>query len=192
MDFSIRFATVADATAMLEIYAHSVNTGTASWEFVPPTLAEFTQRIVDKQAHGFPWILACDGDTVLGYAYASNYAERAGYTWVAEPTIYMAQEMQGKGVSKPLYEALIALLQAQGFYSLMARITHPNPASEAFHAKLGFVSDGCLQQIGWKNGTWMGLALMRLQLREPTGTPAPIIPVQALGADFVAGVLQRK
>ena len=42
---SIRPATLADIPAIARIYAHAVNTGTASFELEAPTEAEMTRRM---------------------------------------------------------------------------------------------------------------------------------------------------
>lgn len=49
---------------------------------------------------------------------------------------------------------VLAGLVVQGFRNAYAGITLPNPASECFHAALGFTPVGVYRGIGYKQGAW--------------------------------------
>ena len=136
-DFLIRFATVADIPAILDIYGPYVLNTAISFEYSVPTLAEFTDRFLGITAQ-FPWLVWEEDGRILGYAYGSLPFGRAAYRWCAASSIYLSPDAQGRGIGKALYAALEDLLHAQGYLRTYAIITSDNPGSLAFHEKTGF------------------------------------------------------
>ena len=59
MSVTVRKATVGDAAAIAAIYAHHVLHGTASYELVPPSVAETVARIERVTGRGWPFLAAC-------------------------------------------------------------------------------------------------------------------------------------
>ena len=111
---SIRPASEADLPQILAIYGPYVENTTCSFEYTIPTMEEFTLRFRSITAR-FPWIVWEDAGGVLGDAYASAPFHRAAYSWVAEPSIYVAPQAQGRGIGRALYAALEESLRLQGF-----------------------------------------------------------------------------
>ena len=74
----IRIAVDADVPAILAIYAPYVLQTTYSFEYEPPTEAEFLTRF-RSVIHTFPWLVWEEDGEILGYAYASAPFERAAY-----------------------------------------------------------------------------------------------------------------
>ena len=68
---TFRMATVADAKALLAIYAPYTE-GTASFEEGPPSLEEFAGRIREISAV-YPYIVCEVDGEIAGYAYAHRY-----------------------------------------------------------------------------------------------------------------------
>ncbi len=66
----IRPATEADLPFVTEIYRHAVRYGTATFELIPPDLAEMTRRFRALMDGGFPYLVAEVDGRVIGYAYA--------------------------------------------------------------------------------------------------------------------------
>ena len=186
---TLRMARPGDADAMLEIYAPYVEQTTASWEYETPSLAEFTGRLREHLDAGFPWLVAEEGGAVLGYAYAGRFAARRGYDWDAEATVYLSAAAHRRYVGTALYTALLALLRKQGYINCFALITHPNPASAAFHARLGFAEVARLPHAGYKHGQWLGLSYYQRTLQPPPAAPMPPVPLSALDAGETQAVL---
>lgn len=171
----IRAAAEADLPAILEIYAPYVENTTYSFEYTVPTAAEFTQRFRTITAR-FPWLVWEENGRVLGYAYGSAPFERAAYAWSGEVSIYLAPEIQGRGVGRKLYEALETIMQRQGYRALYAIITDENAGSLAFHRALGYREAGHLSRCGLKFGRWLGVTWMEKQLNAvgfPSENPCP-------------------
>ena len=77
----IRPATEADLPAITEIYEHAVLHGTATFELIPPDLAEMTRRFRVLMDGGFPYLVAAVEGRVIGYAsQGGDIAERAAIT----------------------------------------------------------------------------------------------------------------
>ena len=155
----IRMATAADIPAMLEIYGPYVLNTTFTFEYTVPTVAEFTARFTQITAQ-FPWLVWEEQGRVLGYAYASAPFTRAAYQWCAEPSIYLAPRIQGKGIGRQLYAVLEELLHRQGYRVFYALITQENETSIAFHKKLGYTQTAVLPRCGVKFGRWLGVTWM--------------------------------
>ena len=133
----IRIAAEADVPEILDIYAPYVKNTTSSFEYEVPTMEAFTARFRKITAQ-FPWLVWEEQGMILGYAYGSLPFERAGYAWIAEVSIYLRPEAQGRGIGRLLYTALEKLLTIQGYHLIYAIITGENTGSIAFHKKLGY------------------------------------------------------
>ncbi|WP_404321278.1 GNAT family N-acetyltransferase [Arthrobacter luteolus] len=72
--------------------------------------------------------------------------------------------MRGTGLGKRLYAALVQRLGEQGYRTLVAGMTLPNPASEALHGSLGFTPVGVFRRVGFKHGAWHHVGWMQLDL----------------------------
>ncbi len=174
----IRPVDPADAAQIAAIYAHHVLHGTASYETVPPDAAEIGQRMARVLGHGWPWLVAEGEDgSLLGYAYATQFRDRAAYRYVCEDSIYIRNEARGQGVGKALLGALVAACAEAGFRQMVAVIGGAEPASAALHARLGFADAGRLSGIGRKQGRWLDTLYMQRSLGPGSSTPPPIEPV---------------
>lgn len=187
---TIRLAAPGDAAGMLEIYAPYVRETVVTFEYEVPSPEEFRQRIAATLPR-YPWLALENEDGVLGYAYAGRYQSRAAYQWDAEGSIYLAPPARGAGFAAPLYRCLMALLEAQGVRNFYGCITHPNPASEGFHRKLGFADLAIYPQAGYKLGQWLDVLWSWRPLGEKTSPPAPFCPLGELAPAVTAGILAR-
>ena len=72
------------------IYAHHVLSGTGSFEVEPPKLEEMTERWSQIVSNGWPFVVACpasDLSRVMGFAYATQYRDRAAYAKTFEVSV---------------------------------------------------------------------------------------------------------
>ena len=160
----IRIALESDIPAMLAIYAPYVQNTTVSFEYEVPSLEVFTRRFRDTTAQ-FPWLVWEEDGRILGYAYAAKPFERAGYSWCAEPSIYLRSDARGRGIGRKLYAVLEAILDAQGYCVLYALITGENLASLGFHEACGYSTAMVLPDCGRKFGRWLSLVWMEKRLK---------------------------
>ena len=162
-----------DVPLLHAIYAHSVATETASWEYEPPTLAEFAERRRKVLEQGFPYFTAeLDGKPV-GYSYASSYRARIGYRFVVEDSVYDAQDAAGRGIGKQLLHALIDECTTRGYRQMIAVIgDSANIRSVKLHEACGFKQVALFKGIGWKFGRWLDSVQMQRPLGAGDSAPA--------------------
>ncbi|MBR2407475.1 MAG: N-acetyltransferase [Lachnospiraceae bacterium] len=167
----IRFATPEDAEAILSIYSEYIKNTAVTFEIEVPSLASFRDRIARITEH-FPW-LVCEIDGVIaGYAFASKHGERAAYRWSADLSVYIHERFHRNHIASELYEAVIELLRTQGYYTVYAGVSTPNPKSEAFHHAYGFRCLGEFKNVGYKLGEWRGVAWYELPIAEYGKAPS--------------------
>ncbi|MGT2711326.1 GNAT family N-acetyltransferase [Streptococcus oriscaviae] len=161
----IRSAQPSDARELVAIYAPYVEETAISFEIQVPTVPEFEGRI-ERTLEKFPYLVAVEGNEILGYAYASTYYARAAYDWTVELFVYLRQDARGKGIGQQLYARLEEKLLARGFKNFLACIALPNPASIAFHEKMGYEQVAYFRKVGYKFGSWHDIVWMQKSLIE--------------------------
>ena len=159
----VRDATPADGLACAELYAPYVRDTAVTFELEPPSAAEMAERIALAQRE-HAWLVAEDGDGLVGYAYAGPFKARPAYRWACEVSVYIDAGRRRSGAGRKLYEALLARLRERGFRRASAGMTLPNQASQGLHAALGFVPVGTFHRVGWKHGAWHDVAWTELDL----------------------------
>ena len=169
---TVREAVEADLAAVQRIYAHFVLHGCASFEEVPPDLAEMRRRREAVRAAGLPYLVAASGGTVLGYAYATPYRPRPAYRNTVEDSVYVAQEGHQRGVGGALLGAVIAACERGPWRQMVAVIgDSANAGSIALHRRHRFEPVGTLRDVGFKHGRWLDTVLMQRGLGPRAATP---------------------
>jgi len=161
----------ADGPACAAIYAPFVTGSAVSFEEVAPDGSEMSRRIAETSTR-YPWLVADDGETVAGFAYATAHRTRAAYRWAADVTVYLGEGSRRQGLGTRLYTALFELLVRQGIAVAVAGITLPNPASVGLHESLGFELVGVYRRIGYKTGSWHDVGWWQREL-VPAGDRPP-------------------
>jgi phosphinothricin acetyltransferase len=165
MGLVIRPSRDEDVSFIAPIYAESVRTGTASWEYEPPSVGEFAQRRRDILAKGFPYFVAEFAGVPVGYSYASSYRARTGYRFTVENSVYVSPSASGRGVGKALLLALIDACREKGFRSMIAVIGDSNNlASIRLHQSCGFTTVGVFPELGFKFDRWLDSVQMMRKL----------------------------
>lgn len=184
MNTCIRLARPADAPAIQAIYAPVVISTPTSFELTPPTVEEMRERLEQKLLT-HPWIVYETQGLVVGSAYASAYRARAAYQWSVEVSVYLHEQWRGQGIGRALYTSLFALLRLQGFFSVYAGITLPNPASVALHEHMGLRPVGVYRQVGYKLGAWHDVGWWQGTLQPYV--PEPVAPLSLVEAQRLDG-----
>ena len=171
----LRLAVPEDGPALAEIYRPYVLETPITFDLDPPDGAEFARRIRNTLVR-YPYLVACQGDRILGYAYASAFKNRAAYDWSVETSIYVRKDCHGQGVGSALYTALETALARQHVLRVNACITDPNPGSVAFHEKFGYRLCAHFHDSGFKLGRWWDVIWMEKTLGGPAVPPPPFVP----------------
>jgi len=163
-DVLIREVAESDADAIAAIYAHHVLHGTASYDLEPPPSDFHRKKINWITGERWPFLVADVEGVLAGYAYVTQFRDRAAYRFTAEDSIYVHPDYMGRGIGKELLEALIERSGQPGFRTIIAVIGGAEPASIALHAKCGFREVGRLKGVGWKKERWLDSVYMQLDL----------------------------
>jgi len=160
----IRPAARAHASAIATIYNHYIVSTTVTFETERVTAADMQARIEETQSASLPWLVAEEGDRVLGYAYASKWKGRCAYRYSVESTVYLDAECIGRGIGKALYSTLIDDLRERGMHAVIGGVALPNAASIALHEALGFRKVAHFEQVGFKQDRWIDVGYWQLLL----------------------------
>jgi phosphinothricin acetyltransferase len=173
----IRFSTDADLPAITELYAHHVLHGTGTFEIDPPTLPDMAARRQDVLSKSLPYLVATDGQQLLGYAYCNWFKPRPAYRFSAEDSIYLAPAASGQGLGRALLAELCTQAERAGVRKLIAVIgDSANLGSIGVHRSCGFQNVGVLSACGWKFERWLDVVLMEKSLGLGASC-APAAPV---------------
>jgi L-amino acid N-acyltransferase YncA len=167
----IRPATEADLPAVTEIYDHAVRFGTATFELIPPDLAEMTRRFKALTGGGFPYLVAALDGRVAGYAYAGSYRPRPAYRFTVENSVYLDPAIHRRGIGLQLLRRLIADCETRGYRQMIAVIgDSANAGSVGVHTRCGFQMIGTHPNVGLKFGRWLDTVMMQLALGDGGAT----------------------
>jgi L-amino acid N-acyltransferase YncA len=167
----IRPAAEADLPFVTDIYAHAVRYGTATFELIPPDLAEMTRRFRTLMDGGFPYSVAALDGRVVGYAYAGAYRPRPAYRFTVENSVYLEPAIHRRGIGLQLMQHLIEACEARGYRQMIAVIgDSANAGSIGVHVRCGFQMIGTHPNVGLKFGRWLDTVMMQLSLGEGATT----------------------
>ena len=180
MSITIRTACVEDAREILNIYAYYVKNTAISFEYDVPTEIEFAGRI-ENTLKRYPYLVAVEGERIIGYAYAGPLKGRAAYDWSVETTVYVVNEQRKSGTGRALYEALEKELKDMGILNMYACIAEPigedpylTNDSPEFHERMGFAVIGRFHQCGYKFGHWYNMIWMEKFIGEHKDVTEPV------------------
>jgi L-amino acid N-acyltransferase len=159
----LRTATGADAPGILEIYNEQVLNSTATFDLEPRTMdahREWLKQFDDR----YVLLVADDGGDVVAWGCLHPYGSKPGYRFTAEDSVYVRVDRRGTGVGARMLEALIAAGDANGFRTIIARITGDNPVSVALHERYGFQLVGVERDVGKKFDRWIDVVEMQKML----------------------------
>lgn len=164
MAFTIRAVHEADTSAISEIYAYHVLHGTASYEVEPPSRDETLAKIRRVTAPGWPFLVAQEDGEIVGYAYATQFRDRAAYRFACEDSIYVAAGKMRRGIGGALLKSLMERSSAFGFRTIVAVVGGAEPASIALHERCGFLEVGRLKGVGFKFDRWLDSVYLQRDL----------------------------
>ena len=190
MTYKIRTVQLSDADAILKVYAPFITNTCISFEYVVPSVEEFTQRIASISAE-YTYIVLEKDEEIVGYTYAHRYLERVAYSWDVEVTIYLAPKAQGKGLGVRLYTALEKLMALQNIKNLYSCITGDNVHSIEMHRSMGYELIGTFPKAGFKHNRWLDVVWMAKVIGEKENAPLPLIPFAELDSKLVADALSE-
>jgi len=150
----IRDLTPLDSQEVARIFEDGIRTGEATFETAAPSWEEWDAAHTEHRL-----VAELDG-AVVGWAALSPVSERCCYGGVAESSVYVAEEVRGRGVGRELLEELIRRSEAAGIWTLQAGIFPENKPSLRLHLVCGFRLVGVRERLGELNGVWRDVLLL--------------------------------
>ncbi len=144
-----------DWDAVREIYLQGIATGNATFEQSVPGYQEWDERHLSTGRLVARW-----NHKILGWAALSRVSSRCVYQGVAEVSIYIAEEVRGRGIGRKLLRTLVEASEQDGIWTLQAGIFAENAVSIRLHQQAGFRIVGTRERIGRLDGRWHDTVLM--------------------------------
>ncbi|WNM63145.1 GNAT family N-acetyltransferase [Candidatus Nitrospira neomarina] len=175
----VRFARKEDMNAICSIVNSYIEKTAINFRTNSQTTEEW-ERDWENTHYYYPWLVSSIDGIVKGVAYAAPWKSRNAYDWCTEVTIYVEMGREGQGIGRALYSRLIGLLEAQGYRTLLAVISLPNPNSVRLHEAFGFQQVGHLRGVGYKFSHWRDVGFWEKFSPKEEVVPQPILPVQSV------------
>jgi phosphinothricin acetyltransferase len=101
-----------------------------------------------------------ENDIVLGWAALSSVSVRQVYKGVAEISIYIDTDFNGKGIGSQLMEKVIQSSEENGIWTLNSSVFPENIATLKLHEKFGFRIIGFKEKVATLDGKWRNTVLL--------------------------------
>jgi L-amino acid N-acyltransferase YncA len=152
-----------DWLAVRAIYQAGIDTGNATFETaVPDWPAWNAAHLTDHR------LVARLDDRIVGWTALAPVSDRCAYAGVAEDSLYVAPDAQGRGVGRALLAAVVASAERGGIWTIQTGIFPENQASVRLHQACGFRLVGVRERLGQLHGRWRDVLL--LERRSPAIT----------------------
>lgn len=156
MEYPIREMLDSDWPEVSRIYQEGMDTNLSTFQTECPAWETWNASHLKVCR-----IVATDGGKAVGWAALTAVSSRCVYAGVAEVSIYIGKELQGRGIGKALLMELIRMSEENGFWTLQSGILQENTASLRLHERCGFRLVGCRERIGRDRfGKWRSTLLM--------------------------------
>ena len=180
-DLMIREACEADLPAIVAIYNASIPGGWSTADTRPIAVADRIAwfRAFDPRRRPI-WVADLHGQVVATTYLTSFYQGRPAYDATAEISVYVAPEMQRRGIGRLLKQWVISQCPRLGITTLLSFYFDHNQATRRLNAELGFETVGHLRDIALVQGQSRGLLIAALRIPaapSPQHEPAASAPL---------------
>lgn len=151
----------ADGNNVIEIFEEGIAGGNATFEQHAPNWEAWDNKFFKICR----FVLEDENENIVGWTALQPISSRDCYRGVAEVSIYLKNEVQGKGLGKMLLRKLILDSEEQNFWMLQSGIFPENKPSIAVHLGLGFREVGFREKIAQHNGVWRDTILLERRSR---------------------------
>ncbi|MDR3354222.1 MAG: GNAT family N-acetyltransferase [Synergistaceae bacterium] len=153
---AVRFMREDDWKIVSEIYREGIDSGIATFErSVPPYGRWDTTHLKNCR------LVSAIAGVVMGWAALSPASIQWAYRGVAETSIYVSAQYQGRGIGKLLLTFLTRQSELNRIWTLQSGIIEGNDACVALHESCGFRHVGIRERIAQdRDGEWRSVVLM--------------------------------
>ncbi len=135
--------------SVAKIYQEGIETGMATFEETVPDWETWKNNHLP-----FGNILLLVENEIVGWASLAPTSKRNAYRGVAEVSVYVAKDHQGKGYGRQLLNELIQISENNGLWTLQAGIMRENQRSIHLHKNCGFREIGYREKVAKLQGIW--------------------------------------
>jgi phosphinothricin acetyltransferase len=161
---STRDAVEEDFPAITAIYNEVLLHSTAIYSDEPASVAQRVELWRARQQQNYPTLVACAGDSVIGFSSFGDFRARPGYRFTVEHTVHVHESWRGRGAGSSLVQALIPRAAALGKHVMLGAIDAENAASLRFHERLGFERVAHFREVGFKFGRFLDLVFVQRRI----------------------------
>ena len=152
---TIRDLRADDWPEVAAIYHDGMRGGLATFETEVPSWDDWDAAHLPEHR-----LVAERDGRVVGWIALVPASPRECYAGVAESSVYVGRDHQGRGVGRALMEDLIEKSEGAGVWTIQTSIFPENNASLKLHHALGFRDVGVRERIGKRDGLWRDTVLL--------------------------------
>ena len=150
-----------DVDAIVAIWNPVIRDTTATFNSVEKSPADVITLIDAHHAARQAFLVARQGDHLLGFARYGAFRSGIGYAHTVEHTVILVDNARGQGVGRALMGALETHARANDIHSMVASVAAENAAAIAFHKALGFTQVAHIPEAGHKFGRWLDVVFLQ-------------------------------
>lgn len=157
----IRTASRRDLPSINEIYNSYIVDRHTSFDTEPWSTEDRTRWYSKYEKPSRYDLLVVEMDGVVGgFASSSPFRDKVAYDSSIETTIVLDETIVGRGLGRPLLEALLERVGEKRVHRAYALIALPNDPSVELHSALGYRTVGVLDEVGHKLGDYHSVQIM--------------------------------
>ncbi|WP_292009801.1 GNAT family N-acetyltransferase [Chryseobacterium sp.] len=156
MNYEIREMLPEDETRVLDIYRQGIESGIVTFETEIPNKEVWNTTFFNDCR----WVLENENNEVIGWCALQPVSKKEWYKGVAEVSVYLDNNYQGRGLGSLLIKKLILDSEEHGFWTLQSNLFSENETAIKFHHRNGFRTVGVRKKIGQLNGTWKDVIVL--------------------------------
>jgi L-amino acid N-acyltransferase YncA len=150
-----------DWPAVSAIYEQGIAGRQATFETEAPSWDSWDRSHLQRHR-----LVAVEGERIVGWAALAPISQRECYRGVAENSVYVDAEAQGRGVGRALRERLVADADRAGIWTIQTGVFPENEASVALHLACGFRVVGTREKLAQLDGEWRDVLFLEHRSKE--------------------------
>ncbi len=156
----IRPARPEDAPAIAALLNHWIENTAVTFSPTPKTPEEIASTIAAKAQLGHAFLVAMDGERLVGQASYGQFRSGVGYATCMEHSISLLPGLSGRGTGRRLLTAIEDHARNAGAHQMIAAVSGENPDGRAFHERMGYRLTATIPEAGFKFGRFIDLLLL--------------------------------
>ncbi|UAL52102.1 GNAT family N-acetyltransferase [Metabacillus dongyingensis] len=165
MSLPIRKAVIGDLPAIVEIYNSTIESRAVTADLTPVTVADRAGWFHQHTDQRPLWVME-DGDQIVAWLSFESFYGRAAYQYTAEVSIYIDQNVRGKGIGTTFVQAAIDACPELGIKTLLGFVFGHNEASLRLFKRFGFEQWANMPGIAELDGIERDLVIVGKRVAE--------------------------